>query len=174
MQEDLPVSVHHMRKSVVSLAYKLILTLLVTEVAYLVVLLGLLSIFGDGSNTVALYVFLGAVHLVKMAFEGYFLVHIAVKWATTRYYLNRHHLVVCEGVLVIDETVFDLSNIRSVNHSAGWLGRMLNFGDLYISLSASGYHDNIWLYDIADPKTFERMFSHYLKERPIDPHNDDE
>jgi uncharacterized membrane protein YdbT with pleckstrin-like domain len=100
--------------------------------------------------------------IIKSSFEIYWVMAIVLKWVSTHYYLDEHHLIIYKGILRIEEHVYELQSIRSVDHSESWLGKLVNYGDIALVFGASGYKEDIVLRGITDPKKYERIFSSFL------------
>lgn len=102
-------------------------------------------------------------HTIKSLLEIYFILQIVIKWTNGTYLLNGRHLIKQEGFLNSTEKIYDLGIIRSVTVNQGLLGKILNYGDIIITTSASGgYNAQIYLNSISHPEKYEQLLEQYL------------
>jgi uncharacterized membrane protein YdbT with pleckstrin-like domain len=166
MTPDLPTSAHHIRGSVILLTLKVGGLLLITGAFYAAFLL--IFIFGgvgDDLSRFVLYLLWG-LHTVKFFIEVYVTLYLVTHWARTSYYLSEHHLIRYEGIMQVDEHLYDLRAVRSVDVYENWLGRLLNFGDIHMVVADSGYREDLWLRGIAAPRKYEKVFRGFLEPEP--------
>jgi len=103
-------------------------------------------------------------HTVKNILEIYLVIWIVLKWIHNVYYLTEKNIIKRSGILNTDEQIFDLKRIRSVDIHQGFIGKLLNYGDITIQTSASGgYQQDIYLTGISYPEKYKELFKHCLE-----------
>lgn len=92
-----------------------------------------------------------------------FIAYLILSWSHTTYYIDGAHLIKHSGVMNIEEDVYDLDTVRSVEVHQSFIGRVLNFGDLILKTSASGgYQVVVILKGISKPIHWEREIKNYF------------
>ena len=152
------------RGSVTILVIKLFLILFFIDVAH-----SLLSIFlfdlpllkGVHYQLVTVMFF---THTIKNIIEIYFVIWIVLNWISSVYYLTEKNIIKRTGIFQTNEQIYDLKKIRSVEVNQGFIGKLLNYGDITIQTSASGgYQHEIYLTGIANPEKYREIFKHCLE-----------
>jgi len=157
MSQTLPESQHHLFPSVALLALRIFFFCFLVETAYALLLLLLIGTpFGEqyalGSLTL-----LWAVHTLKFIFEISVLLRIVAGALTTRYYLGANKLIIYSGVFDQYEQVYDLTQLKNILVMQDWLGRHLKYGDLRLTLTSSGFKEEVMLTGLNDPRKYERL-----------------
>jgi uncharacterized membrane protein YdbT with pleckstrin-like domain len=160
----LPQSFHHIRGSVILLLLRIFFSLFIVDTFYASVLIYFL--LSDFATDYHAFVFslLWILHTAKFILQAYVIIFLIIRWATTTYYIHDHELVRYQGAMQPSETIYELNFIKSVDVSESWLGRLLNYGDVMLAISSSGYRQDVKLQGIADPIKYERIFRHYMEE----------
>ncbi len=163
-REQLNLAQEPIRGSVVVLIIRLLTILLFFEGIYLIVdylfTLGIPLPF-DLHHHVSFAMFV--VELTKIMLQLYLIVNVSLAWANNTYHLAGKHIVKRTGVLHIQEDVFPFENIRSIAVHQSFLGKLCNYGDLVIKISASGgYQRDIVLTGIARPRSQEEILNTYF------------
>lgn len=166
MNPTLPTSAHHIRESAILLSIKVAAALVLGGIMYS--LLMIVFFFGGIANDSPqlMLIILWILYTALFIIETYAVLFIVLQWARRAYYLSEHHLIRYQGIMQLDEHIYDLQNIRSVDVYENWLGRLLNFGDIHMTIAASGYHEEIWLRGIAEARKYERVFRGFLEPEP--------
>jgi uncharacterized membrane protein YdbT with pleckstrin-like domain len=164
MTEPMQASLHHIRGSVILLSFRTLgILFLVNTTFALILAIALFS--GLGSDYYEMIIILlWLLHTIKFILEAYIILYFLVPWATTVYYIADHHLIVNGGVMQVDEKVYELNKLREVDLVESWLGKLLNYGTLHGTVSASGFSDEFTLVGVADAKKYERVLRSYVKE----------
>ncbi len=103
-------------------------------------------------------------HFLKNILEISFVVKHILNWANKVYYISDQHVTIKEGIFNIREKIYDLKIMRSVSVNQGWIGKLLRYGDITITTSASGgYNDEIDLVGISHPENYKGLFKHCLE-----------
>lgn len=161
----LPNSQHHIRGSILLLGIRVFLALFTVEALYSVVLLYLLIVAGTESYHNLLVTILLIINACKFGIEAYVILRLIVRWAATTYYLSEHQIIYRSGIIDFEQDIYELNDLHSVNLRQNWLGRLLNYGDIEITLSASGYRSELILRGIADVKGYEHVLHGFLEKR---------
>ena len=153
-----PSEVEPIRGSVAILAIKLIAILIIFDVAHFLIsyflTLQFTLPFDLHSRVSLLLLFLD---LIKIILQIYFTLFLVLSWSSNIYYLTRKHLIKREGFIGTKEKIYDFDNIRSITVNQSLLGKLFNFGTIYLSTSASGgYQAEISLENISDPQKYEQ------------------
>ena len=157
------------RASVATLAIQLVSLLVFTDLIYSIINFFLMKVyFLQGVlpfDTHRYIVFILAVlHIGKSIFQVLFVLKFVMKWIGSSYFIDDTHLVKRDGIISVIEKTFDLDNIRSITINQGILGKIFNFGDIVIEISAPGdYLDQILLSNLADPQKFEQKIRGHCK-----------
>lgn len=152
------------RGSVSVLIIKLFVVMFLVDTAY-----SLISIFVFDLELLQrihyqLAMILFVAHFIKNAFSIYLVISIVLSWIGRVYYLTDKNLIKREGVFNIKEKIYDLKIVRSVSVDQGIFGKLLNYGDISITTSASGgYNDEIYLLGISQPEKYREIFKHCLE-----------
>lgn len=152
---------HFMRGSILLLSLRVFGWMFLVETLYAGVLFGLSQSPGLIPEAIALNA-LWALHTVKFVFLVVVTLKLVTDWATTTYYLADHHLVKYHGILEVDEAIYELRSLKSLHLKEGLFGRLLNYGDLYLTLSSSGYREDVILHGITHARRYERVLRDYL------------
>ncbi len=157
--DDLQTSRHHIRQSAVPLILRLIGLLFIIETAFVALLAGsaflpLAATYHFESTSL-----LWLLDTVKFLLEIAGIITLVVPWATTTYYLSGDELVKLSGLTRLDEKIYDLQSLKSIELHQSWLGRIFNYGLIQLTLSSSGYSEVVKLTDLQDPKKYERAIN---------------
>ena len=91
--------------------------------------------------------------LFKFIMQTYYAVYVVLSWVKNNFYITEDKIVHCKGILTIDEEIYNTSSIRTVKSHQSLLGRIFNYGNVVVEVSASGgYHKDILLGGIVNPK----------------------
>lgn len=104
-------------------------------------------------------------HIFKSVLELYFVIKILLDWIGNVYYFDaaEKRLIQRQGVLNINEKVYDLKNIRSISMKQGIWGRLFHYGSITITASAAGgYSDKVYLNGISNPERSEEFLKKCL------------
>ena len=102
--------------------------------------------------------------LFKFIMQTYYAVYVVLSWVKNNFYITEDKIVHCKGILTIDEEIYNTSSIRTVKSHQSLLGRIFNYGNVVVEVSASGgYHKDILLGGIVNPKKYERILNEYLE-----------
>jgi uncharacterized membrane protein YdbT with pleckstrin-like domain len=147
------------RGSIVVLAVKLFLALILLETLYTITFgvlqIGLiLPIEWHHHISVGLLIVGG----IKVAIEVFFILYLLSEWTGNSYFITRKHIIRRTGVLQNKEEVFHFDNIRSISVEQSLLGKLFNYGNITLKTSASGgYQDDILLSGIDNPHKYETI-----------------
>lgn len=169
MKEQLPLSTHHIRESLFVLSIKLVSVLiafhLIKSALLLVASLGPENFFwamlGAPGGATRFY-FLSAVNSLLSIVEGFLIVFIALWRESNSFYFSENRLIHYYGISGTHERIYELAHIRSVTLDQSWLGKMFHYGNLKVTLAVSGYHEEIILRGIVDPKKYERVLCGFI------------
>lgn len=160
-----PQPIHHVRESVIPLSIQIFSALLIINSLYAGFLI---LLFLDTSiiinNVVPSLGFLWFMHVVAFVLQIIAVLKITLSWAVRNYYIAGHHLVETQGIVQADEDIIDLHNLRTVHVHQNWLGRLFNYGDIHITVAASGYRAEIKIDGITNPEQYQRIFRSFLED----------
>jgi len=154
--DDFPQSRHHITNSTAWLLLRLVTAIFLVETVYAVfIMLSLAPSFSvlHIEATIGLWV----LHTVKFIALIAVALMVITPWASTQYYLTGRQLIKYTGLSRRDEEAVDLDLLKTVALHQGWLGRIFNYGDINLVFSSSGYHRELRLYGIYNPKKYERL-----------------
>ena len=165
-EKEIQKSLHHVHDSAFLLATRVVFTLLIVEIVYYLFLYFIFfTDIGQSIQYQRNYIILGS-SLFKFIVQTYYAVYVVLSWVTNNYYITEDKIVHCRGVLNIDEDIYDISSIRTVKSHQSLVGRIFNYGNVVVEVSASGgYHKEILLNGIVSPKKYERILNEYLERR---------
>lgn len=163
-EKELQKSLHHIHDSAFLLGVRVVFAFLAVELLYYVFIYFLFfTEVGMAIQYQRSYIILFS-SLLKFILQTYYVVHIVLSWVKNNFYITEDKLVHCKGILTIDEEIYDTSSIRSVKSHQSLVGRMFNYGNVTVEVSASGgYHKEILLRGIVSPKKYERILNEYLE-----------
>lgn len=162
MNKDMPVSSHHIQDSIILLTVKIVLTIFFIETIYALLLAFFLFSRAGADYHDFVFAFLWLIHTAKFFLTVYAVLMTITPWATINYYISDNQLIKYKGLIQVDVSIYELGKIRSITLHQSWLGRLLNYGDLKIVIAASGYHEEVALNAIDNPKKYERILKEYL------------
>lgn len=152
----IPTSRHHIRLNVLILMWRLFLVLFVLNTLYglLLLLVSQGTVFERYSQELLNATWIG--HMVLFVIQVIVVIYLSASWMRTNYYLTEAEVILASGIFTERETMYKLSDVRSVVLRQSWFGRVFNFGTIVAHISASGgYHEILKLKDIKDPKKYE-------------------
>lgn len=163
MENTLQKSIHHIRRSPVILLAQVVFAVFLINTLYTLILA---ILFNINPSTILFsftyfqlaFPFVWVLHTFQFTLLTVILTSIILKWTRTSYYISAHQLIYNEGVIILDETIYDLSHLRTVKVHQNALGKFFNYGALTLILAVSGYHETVTLRAISNPKKYERIF----------------
>ncbi len=145
------------RRSIVVVAMKLLVLLILFEALYITLFYFLKVFFNlplewhHHSSIILL-----GINVVKIILEFSFILYLFFQWAGTSYFIAKKHIIKRVGIMSSREEVFHFDNIRSLTVSQSFLGKIFNYGDIEVKTSASGgYQATLVLVSINDPHKYE-------------------
>lgn len=137
------LKIEPIKGSLTLLILKLVLAMVISEFIYTVIFyLTNLKLVGPGNFQYLFH------HHITIIF-------LTLNWMNSVYYLADNHLIERKGVLKVWENTYDLDNIRSVSVNQSLIGKIFNFGDVALKMSASGgYQGDVVLKEIANPHQY--------------------
>jgi len=165
-EKEIQKSLHHIHDSAFLLATRVVFVLLIAELAYYFFIYFLFfTEIGQSIQYQRNYIILFS-SLFKFIIQTYYAVYVVLSWVQNNFYITEDKIVHCKGILNIDEEIYDISNIRSVKSHQSFVGRIFNYGDVVVGVFASGgYHKEILLSGIVNPKKYERILNEYLERK---------
>ena len=157
---------HHIHDSAVLLAARVIFAFLAIETPLLYFyLFSFFTELGLSIQYQRSYIILFS-SLLKFILQIYYVVYVVLSWVKNNFYITEDKLVHCKGILTVDEEIYDISSIRSVKSHQSLVGRIFNYGNVVVEVSASGgFHKDILLRGIVNPKKYERILNEYLEKK---------
>lgn len=165
---DLPRGTH-LRPSVVPLLIRTVALLFLIETAYAILLAVATLAPAEAELYPTITGVLWVVSTIKFIAEITLLTGMIATWAHTAYYLSDKQLVRFSGIVKIDEKIFDLINLKSVELHQGWWGRIFDYGHLDLLIASSGTQETIRIRNIKDPKMYERGLRAFLSQQAPPP-----
>lgn len=93
---------------------------------------------------------------LKILLEFLSILYLFFQWAGISYFITRKHVIKRVGIINNREEIFHFDNIRSITVKQLFLGKIFNYGDIEIKVSASGgYQGDVILSGIAKPNEYE-------------------
>ena len=163
-EKELQKSLHHIHDSAVLLGARVVFAFLAVELLYYVFIYFLFfTEIGLSVQYQRSYIILFS-SLLKFILQTYYVVYVVLAWVKNNFYITEDKLVHCKGILTVDEEIYDISSIKSVKSHQSLIGRIFNYGNVIVEVSASGgYHKDILLRGIVNPKKYERILNEYLE-----------
>jgi uncharacterized membrane protein YdbT with pleckstrin-like domain len=107
---------------------------------------------------------LGFLSLVEIIMLGVVLVNMTIHWLGRKYELRGRHLAVTEQFITVNEKMYELTNLRSVDLKQSWFGRYFKYGDIELAFAMPGEPLTVTLYDVHLPQKTESIFEAILDE----------
>lgn len=158
--EDLPLSVHHVPNSIASLLIRVVGTLFLVNTAFVVFLL--VALFVPSDYYTASITTLWILFTVQFIVSAMLLWRIITPWGSVQYYIQDNKLIFYHGFMGRAEHFYDLNSLRTVILRQSVLGKWLNYGNLELTVAASGYREDVTLHGIYNPKKYERALREHL------------
>jgi uncharacterized membrane protein YdbT with pleckstrin-like domain len=148
------------RSSAAILVFKLILVVLIVDIAYGIVDYALnlyLSIPLEWHHHLS--VGLVALLAVKTMLEVGLILYVALDWVHRTFQLHGQNLIIMHGLWRASEEAYELRALRLVSITESTWSRLLGFGNIVLSSSEPGREGTISLVNISNPHQFESMLS---------------
>ncbi|MEP7167428.1 MAG: PH domain-containing protein [Candidatus Woesebacteria bacterium] len=163
-REQLNLEREPIRGSVVVLIIRLLAILLFFELIFLIVdyifTLGIPLPF-DLHHHVSLAMFVALT--AKLVFELSLLVNASLAWSNTIFCISGKHIIKRIGIFSIHEEVFQFDEIRSIAVTQSFFGKIFQYGDIILKISASGgYQQDVRMIGIANPRQYEEALNTYF------------
>lgn len=157
----LPHNAHYIRLSPVAMSFRLLIAMFLLEMGFLFLLL-ILGLLANSVGSTAFDITLLILTIAKFLIQAVCSIYLFLEWANTVYYMTEHHLICYKGIFNLDENVYELHHLRSVDLHESLFGRLFGYGDVTVNIGASGYHHEICLRAVKQPKKYERFFRLYM------------
>lgn len=100
--------------------------------------------------------------VIKTLLLGGVIIRASTAWTQHSYYLTERQLIHRQGIVSVEEKVYELDNIRHVKLMQDIIGRQFDFGHLELLIATAGLTETIRLNDLKNPEHFKNVFSNYL------------
>jgi uncharacterized membrane protein YdbT with pleckstrin-like domain len=149
-------------KNSIVLIFQLFTMFLALDVAYMLLLI-LLPIYIMPFDSSAMKIILVFLYLARYVVQMIVVFRLIVVWANELYYVNGNHIICRQGIFSTREKVYECKNIRSISVYQSLMGRIFNYGDLKVRISASGgYNEEFNITSVTDPKRYEFVLGQML------------
>lgn len=98
---------------------------------------------------------------VLFIIETITVVFLILIWSTENVYLSSTHLIKYRGLFTTDEDIYELAHIKAVKLHQSFLGKLCNYGNIKVMFASSGYHEDVELKNVANPKVYERAMKEH-------------
>ncbi len=105
------------------------------------------------------------VFFLKLLIQLFLSLYVALYWKNTTYRIDGagKYLVKKTGIIDTKEEVYEFKTVRLIRVNQSWLGRIFNYGDVSLEISASGgYQVILTITGIQNPKQYEQMIKQCL------------
>lgn len=110
-----------------------------------------------------LFILFLVVHVLKNFLQITIVLRVVFSWVGSVWYIHNRQLVKREGILHVQEKVYDLTIIRAIDIDQGIVGKLFRYGSINLTTSASGgYNEYIVLTDISEPEQCAEIVKKYL------------
>lgn len=157
------LSRHFLRGSILLLGLRVFWWMFTVDALYAGILYFFMQ-YGLNISESVTFTILWVLHLAKFLLLLWVVLKLSMDWATRTYYLAGHHLVRYHGILEVDEAIYELQSLKSLHLKESIIGRLLNYGDIYLTLSSSGYREDVVLRGISHARRYERVLRDYLEQ----------
>ena len=155
-QKDL---VEQIRGSIIVVVVKLIIILIIFEAIYELFFYFLSIQFAlpiDWHHHISVGLLI--MSMMKVLLEVYFITSVFLAWAGNVWLLTGKHIIRRTGIFHTQEDVYHFDNLRTISVEQSLLGKIFNYGDITIKISASGgYQGDVSLSQIENPHMYETM-----------------
>lgn len=142
------------RQSIFIFVIKLFCALFLIDTLYAVVGLLVLQLGIPQDYHYNLFIIFIIVHVLKNLLQIYIALKVVFGWVSRVWFIHGKQLIKREGILHMQETVYDLTIIRSIDIDQDFSGKLFHYGSIDLTTSASGgYNEHIILQDISEPET---------------------
>ena len=161
--EKISKSLHHIRQSLFLLCARIFFTVFLLDTVYGAILLFVVfTPLGEQYQAFLLPGF-SVLHSLRFIIEVSLILFLVIEWSTNSFYLTKHQLIHHGGFLKVEENSYELTHVRSVQLRQSILGRIFNYGNILVILAVSGYHEEVLLRSIIEPKKYERILREYIE-----------
>lgn len=154
-----PITNEPIRGSIVVLALKLLVALLLFDLLYSGLYIGANILFQlpfDWHHHLSITLVI--LQFGKILLQVYLVIFLVITWASSSYLLTKKHLIRLTGLLNTKEDVFHFDNIRSISVTQSLFGKLFNYGDITLKTSASGgYQADFVLSGIHNPEKYKKL-----------------
>ena len=150
------------RPSVAQMLVRLIIALFILDSAYALLLVALLLQLVPDGLSVPFLLALWLMHTVKFALIIYVVIRLIFRWAGMTVLVLGEHLYVDLGVVKEDEQVYELGQLQEVKMHQTLLGKLLNYGNIVLTLGSRSFSEKVELSGIMDPAKHTQHFMQHL------------
>ncbi len=150
------------RRTVTLLVVKIVTLLFLVNILFAALLVVSVTGFLSAEWVSSYAAFLLIIFAAQCIFLAFFVARLVIDWMSTVYYIAGGHLIRQRGTLDTTETIFQLTDIDSVELKQSWIGRILNFGDVTVEFTIAREKEYVNLYAITNPRFYEDIFTKYV------------
>jgi uncharacterized membrane protein YdbT with pleckstrin-like domain len=170
--KDLPMSAHHVRGSLFIFGLRIALLLIIyfiLSIALTVFLaasvtqpmsLQITSGFVLSFSFIEIYLY---TQIILFIIEALTIVLLILIWSNGNVYLSSTHLITYRGLFTMDEDIYELAHLKAVKLHQSFMGKLCNYGNLKAMFASSGYHEDVELKNISNPKVYERALKEHAQ-----------
>lgn len=101
-------------------------------------------------------------HTLKFFIIAMFIADTIIRYLSNRFFIVKHHLILDRGIMMEDEKVYELHQIRKINVFQDWFGHSMNYGNIHLVFGDKGYEEKVVLMNVATPKKIAKELEKYL------------
>lgn len=148
------------RKAYYPLIIRLISLFFVIDLVYLIVIILSFNALGQDYNV---SVFALVLLLIKFLLFIVFAIRMTASWTLEFYHIDGDNLIRYRGFYNPQETIFNLKNVYSIDAYSSYLGRILKYGDIKLTvMNNQDKKETIDIGGIVEPFKYKRYFQKYL------------
>lgn len=157
IEEDKIVEI---RRAYYPLIIRIISFFFIIDLIYLIVIIASFNSLGQDYNvSIFALIFL----VVKFIIFIIFTIKMTASWTLEYYHIEGNNLIRYRGFYNPQETIFNLKNLYSIDAFSSYLGRVLKYGDIKLTvMNNQDKKETIEINGVVEPFKYRKYFQKYL------------
>ncbi|MCL4352960.1 PH domain-containing protein [Patescibacteria group bacterium] len=162
-QDKMKIELQPIRESTVLLVARIVFLMILFDAVYLVIRLLTLDLnknwVPSRNITFMFLLFLSSLYIIQAVIVSFFI----EAWTHRYYFIDEDKITEIKGVINRRERIYELKNVKSVRLYQGILGRIFNYGTLYITITSPNLREDLILVNVSQAKTITAYIKRYLQ-----------
>lgn len=161
-KSQLQTELQPLRESTVLLVLRVVFLMILADTIYLLIRLLALDLrsnwFPRRDITLFFLLFLSSLYLI----QAFIVAVIIAVWSHRYYLITGDKITEVGGVVSRKERIYELKNAKSVKLSRGILGRIFNYGTVFVAITSPNMSEEVILTNIPEAEAVEDYIKQFL------------